>query len=183
MTGREWARRGLHIALGSGAFLLPTLGYEVVALLCGSAILFNWLVLPRWASTRWLLRDGDQSGHRGLVIYPAVVLGLVLVARNHFALAQSGWIALAVGDGLAPIIGSVLTVPRWPWCKNKSVLGSAGALAAAGLVLGCLMPWPSALGAAVGGMIGDSAPSPLDDNYTVPFGAALGFLVASGSLA
>ena len=115
MTRREAARRILHVLLGAGAFLVPLLGWVALAALCAAAAAANAWLLPRLAATRWLLRDARDGGRRGLVLYPVAVGVLALVFRDEHGPIQAGWLALAVGDGLAPFFGEVLRGPRWPW--------------------------------------------------------------------
>lgn len=172
MNGREGMRRLVHVGFGVGAWLLPLLGWEVVAFVCAAGVLFNALLLPRLPMTRVLLREGADSGHRGIVLYPLVLFVAVCLFRERHAPTQVAWCALAIGDGLAPVLGRWLRAPSWPWNPDKTVTASLAAFALAAVLAQSLVPptvaW-SAMGVAV---LFESLPGPVDDNLTVPASAA-----------
>lgn len=183
MTLREFKRRLIHLGLGAGAFLLPVLGWKVVAGLALVATCTNALILPRLNWTSFLLRDAKDRGLLGLILYPMVVLGLVLVFRDWYVPTQAGWLALAIGDGLAPIFGMRLKSPRWPWNHSKSIPASVSAFVVASAVMVLIAPLHVALFAGLLGLIGETLPKPINDNLSVPFGAALGAALLTGGLA
>ncbi|MAG54782.1 MAG: hypothetical protein CMJ83_00670 [Planctomycetes bacterium] len=172
MKGREALRRTVHVGLGAGAFLLPVVGWLPMAALCAVAVAFNFWALPRLPVTRFLVRDGHDDGHRGLVLYPAGLLFLILLFRDTYAPVQAGWLALALGDGLAPGFGRWFSRPRWPWCPDKAVPASVLAFAVSGSVMGLLIPWPGAVAGAVAGLLAETLPG--EDNLAVPLFAAAG---------
>ena len=172
MTAREASRRVVHLALGAGAWLLPVLGWEVVAGLSAFGCLFNLLLLHRLPFTRGLVRE-DGAGRIGLILYPVVVLTLVLVFRDQHAPIQAGWLALAVGDGLAPVFGVFLTRPRWPWNPSKTAPATVVAFAVAAALLSTLTDATVAFSAMGIGALSESLPGPVDDNLTVPVVAAV----------
>ena len=146
MTRRELWRRGMHVALGSGAWLLPVLGWPLVAGLCAFGLLFNLFLLHRLPWTRDLRRPGSGDGRRGLILYPLVLLALLLVFRADHLPVQAGWVALALGDGLTPLAGALLPGPRWPWNRNKSVAATAAAFTVAwGALCTLACPWQAAV--------------------------------------
>jgi uncharacterized protein (TIGR00297 family) len=136
----------------------------LVALLV--AALFNGAVLARWKS----LARPDGSGAIGLAAYPLTLTVLVLLFREDFVPVQVAWIAMAVGDGLAPVLRA--RGPAWGWNERKSLLGSAAAFAVAGMAMLAVAPWPVALAAAIVACIAESLPLDLDDNVAVPLAAA-----------
>lgn len=179
MTAREGWRRAVHVALGGGAWLLPVLGWEVVAGLCAAATAFNALLLHRLPITRGLVRP-DGGGRVGLVLYPLVLLALVLVFRDRHVPTQAAWLALAVGDGLAPVMGAFMKRPRWPWNVRKSVPATATAFALAAALLTTLTGAALAFPAMAVGAVAESLPGPLDDNLTVPVAAAVAAALVGG---
>lgn len=176
MRETEVLRRLVHVGLGGGAWLLPILGWELVAVLAALAVPFNLLALPRIPGLRRLERPGGR-GRTGLVLYPLVVLALVVVFRERREVAQAGWLALAVGDGCAPLLGVWMSRPRWPWLQEKSVPASLVAFGLAGLCMLSLMPAAAAAAGAAGGLLGEVAPLPADDNLLVPMAAVLAVLI------
>ncbi len=170
----------MHVALGSGAWMLPVLGWPAVAGLCAFGLLFNLFLLHRLPWTRELQRPGDGGGRSGLVLYPLVLLALVLVFRTDHAPVQAGWVALALGDGLAPLAGTLLPGPKWPWNRSKSVAGTAAAFTVAWAALSTLIcPWEAAVCMAAGALA-DSAPGVVDDNLSIPVAAATAAALLGG---
>jgi CDP-diglyceride synthetase len=92
-----------------------------------AAFLFNWQVLPRLGG-RALWRESDHgAGYPiGILLYPLSVLALVLALREERWMVAAVWGLLAVGDGMASIVGLAVGGPRLPWNPRK---GWAGFLA------------------------------------------------------
>jgi uncharacterized protein (TIGR00297 family) len=173
------------------AFLLRWLSWWQGALLALAAFAFNWQVLPR-VGGKGMWREADLSrGYSvGILAYPLAVLALVLVFHDHLWMAAAGWGILAVGDGMASLVGQASGGPRLPWNGRKSwagfasfvVFGAAAvALLAAWTTRSPLGPdaahWPRTLGVALALALAcaivESLPSTLDDNVTVPLTVAL----------
>ena len=105
-------------------------------------------------------------------------------------MAAAGWGILAVGDGMASLVGQAAGGPRLPWNARKGWVGFAafvvfGTAAAAFLSAWVarlpLAPgaahWPRTLGVASPSpsscALVESLPTTLDDNVTVPLAVAL----------
>ena len=188
LTASEVKRKLLHIAVGGFALLLRDLTWPEAAAMALLAFVFNWQVLPRVGGRR-LWRDPEHAaGHPlGILIYPLSVLGLVLAFRHDLWMAAAIWGVLALGDGMASIVGQAVGGPRLPWNPRKGWAGFSsfvicGAVAAALLTAWTLhLPlgsWtsPRILGLAVPLAIAcalvESMPTALDDNLTVPIAGA-----------
>jgi dolichol kinase len=180
LTGRELARKLLHIVVGGFAFLLRELTWPQAAALAGGSLLFNWLVLPRLGGRR-IWRDAEHSSGRpaGILIYPLSVLALVLVFRHELWKAAAVWGVLALGDGLASIVGQALRGPRLPWNPQKSWSGLVamllGGTAGAAILIAWTLRVPMdvrivalGLGVALACTWVESLATTLDDNLTVP---------------
>jgi dolichol kinase len=179
VSRRELVRRLVHTCLGAGAYLLAFISWEWAAALFAAAVLVNALLLPRLPGMKFLMR-ADGSGHAGLILYPLVLLLLTLAFRDRVAVVQAAWLAMAVGDGLAPLFGEFLERPAWPWCRSKSVPASVIAF---GLAFTAMLPVlsPAVAAAAAGaGLLGESLPPPSNDNLVVPVLAAAAVLAAGG---
>ena len=159
------------MALGAGAFIVPHIGWLAGVGLCLVGVVA--VVSARyWTPMRELVqRDSGELGFRGLILYPLVVISLLLIFRDNLIPTQAGWLALAVGDGLAPILGPYLTQPRWPWNRLKSVAASSVSFICAGLLMLLVMPVSIALGAATAGCLAESLPG-VEDNLSIPAAAA-----------
>ena len=187
----ELARRIVHIACVGFALLLRILSWTQAALLAASAFVFNWQVLPRlFGRGMWRKADVERGYPVGILAYPLAVLALVLVFRDRLWMAAAGWGILAVGDGMAGLVGQATGGPRLPWNARKGWTGllafvlfgaAAAAFLAAWAARLSLSPeaphWPRTLGVALALAVVcalvESLPTTLDDNLTVPLATAL----------
>ena len=188
LTAAELKRKLLHIAVGGFALFLRELDWREAALMAIAAFAFNWLLLPR-VGGRGLWRDAEHgAGYPlGILLYPLSVLALVLVFRRDLWMVAAIWGVLALGDGMASILGQAMRGPRLPWNPRKGWVGfgafvlfgtiGAGLLAAWTLRLP-LGAWASpdilALTAPLALVCAavESMPTSLDDNLTVPLAGA-----------
>jgi dolichol kinase len=132
------------------------------------------------------------TGLRGyMVALLLLILGWPLLGiwePNAVYYVMFGWLALALGDGLAGMVGpSPGETPTVPWNRNKTWLGMLGCFI--GVVAAYLVcfTWPTVgfafpswylllAGAAILGILVslvESLDIPLDDNFTVGLGAPL----------
>lgn len=184
LSGREIARKIVHMGVGGIAFAVVYIG-PFYAMLCAlAALLSNLFVLPRLGGK--LLWRGDevrQGISIGIVLYPFSVLLLILHYWNHIEVAVAIWGILAFGDGMASVVGRGLGGPRLPWNPRKTLSGSLayflfGGLGAAILlvhtlgeqgepVVGSWLLGVSLATALLGAAI-ESLPLGIDDNLSVP---------------
>jgi uncharacterized protein (TIGR00297 family) len=184
----EEGRKLAHIAAGSAALLLRYTTWWQAALLLGLALAFNLYVLPRLAGGR-LLRAHElrRALHTGIVLYPLTLGLIVLALHDRLDIAAAAWGILAVGDGMATLVGRRLPLLRVPWNPEKSLGGSLalvvfGGAAGAFLAWWCrpaLIPPPylwfslgAPLVAAAAAAAVETLPIRLNDNVTVPVTAA-----------
>lgn len=181
----EWNRKFVHIAVGGFALALRFLNWWQAALMAIAAFVFNWQVLPRMGG-KSMWREGElaQGRARGILIYPLSVLGLILIFHDRLWMAAAIWGLLALGDGMAAIIGQALRGPSLPWNASKGwmgfiafvLFGTLGAFALALWTRPDLDPARTfvimlAL-AFLTGLI-ESMDTTLDDNFTVPAAGAV----------
>ena len=102
----ELLRKLIHVAMGLVALSLRWLTPIQAFALAGSALAFNlWVIHPLTGGR--LLRPEERTLRFswGIVLYPAVVLGSLLVFHDRMELAAGTWALLAFGDGMAAICG------------------------------------------------------------------------------
>ena len=129
MTGRgtpispgEWKRKAVHAATGLFALSFRWLDWRLAAAVAAAALLFNLFVMPRFG--RELYRDATRKRDPGIVAYPAMVLALVLLLRDHYLpVAAAVWAMMAFGDPAAAIAGETLNGARLPWNPGKRWIG------------------------------------------------------------
>jgi uncharacterized protein (TIGR00297 family) len=187
----ELVRKVIHIGCVGFAFLLRDMTPGEAALMAAAAFLFNWQVLPRiGGKSLWRGADRERGYPWGILLYPLAVLGLILWFWHSLPLAAAAWGILAVGDGMASLVGQTLGGPRLPWNPAKGWAGSLAFVVFGALAAAVLLAWTARLpldphawhaGRTLGVAIGlalvcalvESAPTTLDDNLTVPLAAAL----------
>ncbi|HQZ16070.1 MAG TPA: hypothetical protein PLD86_04255, partial [Vicinamibacteria bacterium] len=120
----ELKRKIVHIGVGGFALALRFLNPFQAALLAITAFVFNWQVLPRiGGKSMWRSGELVKGRARGILIYPLSVLGLILIFHDRLWMAAAIWGLLALGDGMASIIGQALRGPSLPWNASKGWLG------------------------------------------------------------
>jgi uncharacterized protein (TIGR00297 family) len=184
LSAMELKRKVVHIGVGGFAFLLRELSWPQAAVMAATAFLFNWQLLPRIGG-RGLWRGGEheQGYPLGILLYPLSVLGLVLAFREELWMVAAVWALLALGDGMASVVGLAVGGPALPWNAKKGWSGFLafvvfGTLGASVLAVWTLkLPLAACFSAAilsitlplaVIGALAESAPTTLDDNLTVP---------------
>jgi uncharacterized protein (TIGR00297 family) len=122
----ELRRKSVHMSMGLFALLLRWLSPPAAAACAAVALLFNVFALHR-ITRRSLLREEERArGYsRGIVLYPAAVLVLILVFHHRLELAAACWALMAFGDGMATVTGVSLRGPKLPWNAGKTWWGFA----------------------------------------------------------
>jgi uncharacterized protein (TIGR00297 family) len=197
-------RKIVHVSMLVFALLLPFLTWIQAAGCAVLALLFNVLILPRLAldlDKRPLKADlgvGAGAGQldeapprpdwvaeglagigTGIILYPISVLGLILIYRRSIQVVAAVWAIMALGDGMASVVGEAVRGPALPYNRGKTwsgflgfiIAGTAGAYALTRWVAPSLpeekILLVSAATAVVGALV-ETLPIRLDDNLTVP---------------
>lgn len=178
----EALRKALHIGFGLFAVTLAWLPWWGSAGVAAAAVLGNWLVLHRIVGAR--VSRHERGYDAGIVLYPAAVLVLILLFRNHLAFAGIGWALMAFGDGFATVAGKAVRSAPLPWNRDKSwggliafLIAGFGAAWAIGAWLGETRVAVIAIATAACA-VAESLPLHVDDNVSVPFAAAVALVVA-----
>ena len=127
--------------MGGFALLLRYLEWWQAAILAATALAFNWSILPRIGGTRLYRASEVTRGFPlGILLYPLSVLLLILIFRSRLDIVAAAWGILAVGDGMATLVGRAVGGRRVPWNEQKTIAGSA-ALWLAGGAAGAFLAW------------------------------------------
>jgi uncharacterized protein (TIGR00297 family) len=131
----------------------------------------------------------ERGFDAGIVLYPAMVLVVVVVFREHLFFAALAWAMLAFGDGIATMAGRAWRIASLPWNPDKS-WGGFLAFVLAGLAGGwAVAVWMDyraplvVIAAALASAIVESLPLRIDDNVTVPLAASVAAVIAAIPLA
>ena len=112
--------------MGGFALLLRWLTWWQAVALAAGALAFN-LLRAAVASPAQLYRPaiGARRLH-GILFYPLAVLMLLLCFPRRPDIVAGAWGILAIGDGLATLVGRAVGGRRWPWNRDKTVGRIAG---------------------------------------------------------
>ena len=191
LTRGEVARKLTHIAAGGFGLALRYLTWPQAAAMALGALVFNLFVFPRIGGKgTWRAAEHERGYPLGILLYPLSVLALILVFREELWKAAGVWGVLALGDGMASIVGQAIGGPRLPWNERKGWAGTLamfvfGATGCAGLIAwtrgsGLDMPLLAlALVVAAACAWVESLPTTLDDNLTVPLVGAIAIALAA----
>lgn len=185
----EDARQMVHIAAGTAAMLLRWLTWFEATMLASLAVTFNMYGLHRLGGAA-LFREDERGRWRvksGIVLYPASVLGLLLLLPTRPDIVAGAWGVLAAGDGMATLVGRRLPIRALPWNEDKTVGGTLAFVVCGGIAAVLLLTWcadiviPPAfwwyplvagIAAAIVAAAAETIPVSLDDNVTVAATAA-----------
>lgn len=182
---REWSRKLVHI--GTGA-VLP------LAWACGIG---RWIAVPAAAAVTLAallnhrlqllpaIEDVGRPSYGTVAYGGAITVLLVLYWPANPQVVTAAVLVMALGDGLAGLVGARFTSPRWQvWGQTKSLLGTLTMALVSLLVLTLMVPISTSLGlpapsvtvlpmvALVAAALEQVALLGLD-NLTVPLGVAL----------
>ena len=190
------ARKLLHIAGAAPSLFIHIWPYYIFLAIVSAGLALTYVLKPHHSRLLRLLskpRDRKLGIITGFRVYMSAMLLLVLlwpalalVEPHAASYIMFGWLALALGDGLAGILGPGPKVARTvPWNKRKTWLGLmggfVGVLASYIISFILLDPNPSLAppitqgicAVSIAALVGllETAEFRIDDNYLVGFGA------------
>ncbi|NUM25697.1 MAG: hypothetical protein HUU49_03700 [Candidatus Buchananbacteria bacterium] len=179
---KEEKRQAVHILLLVFAFSLKYLNRTTAALLLFGFLLVVLFIVPRLRGRHHFYRREDKKYSQGAVNYFLVLLVLVLVFP--FEVVAASWGILALGDGMATLVGKNFKTQELAWNRNKSYIGSVAFILFGTVGAYVLLRWMSpdlttlfVLGvsfkAATVSAIVESLPWKIDDNISVPLVSAV----------
>ena len=132
---REWSRKLVHIGTGAVVPIAWVCGIDrLIAVPAAGAITlvaaFNhrFRLLPA-------IEDVGRTSYGTIAYGASITLLLLLFWPEHPAAVAAGVLVMAVGDGLAGLLGPLLASPSWRiWGQRKSIVGT-GAMALASLAM------------------------------------------------
>lgn len=132
----EWSRKVVHIGTGP------------VVLIAWALAIDRWIALPAAAGVTLLtalnhryrllpaIEDVGRHSYGSVACGASITLLLALFWPEQPQAVAAGVMVMAVGDGLAGLLGASIASPSWRiWGQRKSVVGTAAMLAAALMVL------------------------------------------------
>ena len=143
----ELPRKLVHIGMGAFALLLRWLTPWQAIFMAVAALILNSFFL-HGITQGALLRPEERASRfsRGVVLYPAILLVTFIIFRSRLELAAGIWALLAVGDGMAALVGLALRGPRLPWNPKKTWSGLGAFVVFGGATCALAIRWTQRAG-------------------------------------
>jgi len=179
---KEESRQSIHILFFLFAFLFKyTSKFQAVILLL-ALLLITVFIVPKLRARKFIYRQFERRYSQGAIIYFSTLLILTLIFDLYVVAAS--WAILALGDGMATLVGKNFKAQGLPWNKDKSYYGSLAFILFATLGAAVLLKWilpdisfsqSLSIGfkAALIGAVIESFHWRLSDNATVPIASAV----------
>ncbi|MCG6954847.1 MAG: DUF92 domain-containing protein [Gemmatimonadetes bacterium] len=138
----ELPRKVVHAAVGLCALLLRWVPPWIAWIGAAAAVLFNALFVHRVTGGIFLREhEREQGFSTGVVLYPAAVLGLLVVFFQQLELAAAAWGILAFGDAAATLAGLAVGGPALPWNPRKRWSGLVAFIVVGTVAAALLLQW------------------------------------------
>lgn len=182
---REWSRKLVHIGTGAVLPLAWACGIERWLAVPAAALVTLAALLNHRLQLLPAIEDVGRPSYGTVAYGAAITVLLVLYWPTSPQVVTAAVLVMALGDGLAGLVGARFASPRWQvWGQTKSLLGTVTMVVVSLLVLALMVPISAALGlpapdlailpwlALVAAALEQVALLGLD-NLTVPLGVAL----------
>ncbi|OGY43869.1 MAG: hypothetical protein A2731_00335 [Candidatus Buchananbacteria bacterium RIFCSPHIGHO2_01_FULL_39_8] len=178
----ETKRQGVHIVLFILAFLLRYVSRWQMVFLLFLLLVFTLFFVPRLKLKSHLYRQFEQHYSRGAISYFFSLIIIVLIFP--LPVVAAAWVILALGDGMATLIGRSLKVKELPWNREKSYAGTVAfiifGVIGSVIMLHWMLPDLSSssifflsLKTVIVAAIIESLPWRINDNISVPLASAV----------
>ncbi len=123
---REWSRKLLHIGTGPVVLIAWALGIERAIALPAAAAVTLLTALNHYFRLLPAVEDVGRHSYGTVAYGAAITVLLALFWPWQPTAVAAGVLVMALGDGLAGLLGASLPSPSWTlWGQRKSVLGTA----------------------------------------------------------
>jgi phytol kinase len=119
---REWSRKLVHIGSGPVVLIAWALGIDRLVAVPAAAAVTLLAALNHRVRVLPAIEDVDRHSYGTIAYGASITLLLVLWWPEHRAAVAAGVLVMALGDGLAGLLGPLLPSPSW------SVLGQRRSL-------------------------------------------------------
>lgn len=176
----ENKRQLIHVLLFLLAFLLKFLDRWQAAGLLLILLIISVVFVPQHKMRNFLYRPAERKYSQGGILYFLVLLVLVLIFP--LPVVAASWAILALGDGMATLLGENFRMKELPWNRQKTYLGTFAFVIFGMLGALILLKWmlPDLTGAfgislktAIVAAIVESLPLKINDNITVAVASAV----------
>ena len=148
---REWSRKVVHIGTGPVVLIAWGLGIDRWLAIAAAAVMTGLAVLNHRTRVLPAIEDVDRASFGTVAYGDSITLMLLLWWPGQAAAAAAGVLVMALGDGLAGLLGPQIVSPSWRVLGERRSLVGTAAMALASL---------AAL-AMVAGLAPQAAPAPV----------------------
>lgn len=170
------------------AFLLPYVTYRGILVLGGLGLVYSLYVSPRWIRVTTRPEERNRISIAKLS-YALASLSVLLCFHDRIYIGAGAFAVLAVGDALSNLVGRKIGGLRFPYNRRKTVAGFVAFIFGGTLASWVVILWNSAAQTGYGPStlllfsalvasacaLVETVPTPVDDNITIVWVAALLF--------
>lgn len=123
---REWSRKLVHIGSGPVVLIAWALGIDRLIAIPAAAAVTLLAALNHRVRVLPAIEDVDRHSYGTIAYGASITLLLALWWPEHRASVAAGVLVMALGDGLAGLVGPLISSPSWSVLgQRRSVLGTA----------------------------------------------------------
>jgi phytol kinase len=132
---REWSRKLVHIGTGAVVPIAWALGIDRLIAIPAAGMVTLLAALNHRFRLLPAIEDVGRHSYGTIAYGASITMLLLLFWPQQPAAVAAGVLVMAVGDGLAGLLGPLVDSPNWQlWGQRKSVVGT-GAMAAGSLAM------------------------------------------------
>jgi phytol kinase len=123
---REWSRKLVHIGSGPVVLIAWALGIDRLIAIPAAAAVTLLAALNHRVRVLPAIEDVDRHSYGTIAYGASITLLLALWWPEHRATVAAGVLVMALGDGLAGLVGPLIPSPSWSVLgQRRSVVGTA----------------------------------------------------------
>jgi phytol kinase len=123
---REWSRKLVHIGSGPVVLIAWALGIDRLIAIPAAAAVTLLAALNHRVRVLPAIEDVDRHSYGTIAYGASITLLLTLWWPEHCATVAAGVLVMALGDGLAGLVGPLIPSPSWSVLgQRRSVVGTA----------------------------------------------------------
>ena len=122
---REWSRKLLHIGTGAVVPIAWALGIDRLIAVPAAGVITLLAALNHRFRLLPAIEDVGRASYGTIAYGASITLLLLLFWPQRPAAVAAGVLVMAVGDGLAGLLGPLVASPSWHiWGQRKSIVGT-----------------------------------------------------------
>jgi len=123
---REWSRKLVHIGSGPVVLIAWALGIDRLIAIPAAAAVTLLAALNHRVRVLPAIEDVDRHSYGTIAYGASITLLLALWWPEHRATVAAGVLVMALGDGLAGLVGPLIPSPSWSVLgQRRSLVGTA----------------------------------------------------------